>query len=211
MREKEEALKRQQIQTDSPNLVVKRDDNKSLDDNKNKLECKPKREPNTELSQCMGGKYGVGDPKSVIVHQDHHHHGIAGDVSATLQAMDTVTAAAFTVDSLMTNREQALSYSNSARLHSSGGMYSYCPSATPQHQYNNPDDGTPRYSPWYSPETSPESATNASGYRDIIFDSSVAPSCQLAGFRHTAVSPSSPNYRTSASMYYQQDCVGQKY
>ncbi|KAJ8924730.1 hypothetical protein NQ315_000882 [Exocentrus adspersus] len=205
LREKEEQAKRQQIQSESPASLSKREE-KPVDDSKNKLECKPKREPNTELSHCMSAKYS--DPKSVIVHQDH----IMSDVTASLQAMDT--AATFSVDSLMTTRDQAISYSNSARLHSSGGMYSYCPSATPQHQYSLADEATPRYSPWYSPETSPESATTASGYRDIIFDNSAAPSCQLAGFRHSGVvSPSPPNYRPAATTYYQHqpDCVGQKY
>jgi forkhead box protein C len=196
LREKEEALKRQQLHQSDTN---KREE-KPLEDSKSKLECKPKREPNTELSQCMSSKYG--DAKSVIVHQEH----VISDVTASLQAMDT--AAAFTVDSLMTSREQH-GYSNSGRLHTSGGMY-YCPSATPQHQYSIADEAAPRYSPWYSPETSPESATTASGYRDMIFDSSAAPSCQLAGFRHSGVSPSPPNYRPAAA-YYQQDCVGQKY
>lgn len=194
LREKEEAIKRQQIGETSN--VLKRDD-KHEDITKTKLECKPKREPNTELSQCMN-KF---DTKSVIVHQDH----VISDVTASLQVMDTT--ATFSVDSLMTNREQAHAYS-SQRLHSSGGMYTYCPSATPQ-QYGIPDDSTPRYSPWYSPETSPESATTA-GYRDIIFESA-PPSCQLASFRHPGVSPSPPNYRTPASAYYQTDCVGQKY
>ncbi|KAG5884339.1 hypothetical protein JTB14_024418 [Gonioctena quinquepunctata] len=198
LKEKEEQLKRQH-QSDSPTSVGKRDE-KPLDEAKSKMECKPKREPNTEMSHCMSSKYG--DPKSVIVHQEH----LMSDVTASLQAMDT--SAAFTVDSLMTSRDQAISYSNSARLHSSGGMYSYCPSATPQHQYSIADEATPRYSPWYSPETSPESAT---GYRDIIFDNSAAPSCQLAGFRHTGVSPSPPSYRSPATTYYQPDCVGQKY
>ncbi|XP_060535391.1 fork head domain-containing protein crocodile [Cylas formicarius] len=206
LREKEEALKRQQITPESPAALTKRED-KCMDEHpKGKLgECKPKREPNTELSQCMSAKYG--DPKSVIVHQEH----ALSDVTASLQAIDT--AAAFTVDSLMTSRDQALGYPNSNRLHSSGGMYSYCPSATPQHQYGIADEATtPRYSPWYSPETSPESATTPTGYRDIIFDGSTAPSCQLAAFRHSGVSPSPPHsYRSAATGYYQQECVGQKY
>lgn len=210
LREKEEALKRQQqIGETSTNNVLKRDDPKHEDIVKTKLECKPKREPNTELSQCMNNKF---DAKSVIVHQDH----VISDVTASLQVMDT--AATFSVDSLMTNREQthAAAYAASQRLHSSGGMYTYCPSATPQ-QYSLPDDAAPRYSPWYSPETSPESAaTTTAGYRDIIFESA-PPSCQLASFRHHGVSPSPPNYhhhhhhRTSTSAYYQTDCVGQKY
>lgn len=196
LREKEEALKRQQ-QIQGETNIIKRDE-KSPEDTKSKLECKPKREPNLELNQCMN-KYQ--DTKSVIVHQDH----VISDVTASLQAMDTV--AAFSVDSLMTAREQH-AYGN-PRLHSSGGMYTYCPSATPQHQYGIADDSTPRYSPWYSPETSPESATTTSGYRDIIFESA-PPSCQLASFRHPGVSPSPPTYRTTAA-YYQQDCVTQKY
>ncbi|KAF5271017.1 hypothetical protein FQR65_LT05367 [Abscondita terminalis] len=193
LREKEEALKRQQLQSDA---VPKRDE-KPLDITKPKLECKPKREPNTEITHCMA-KYQEG--KSVIVHQDH----LIGNVTASLQALDT--SAAFSVDSLMTNREQAHSYAN-PRLHASGGMYSYCPSATPQ-QYIT-EEATQRFnSPWYSPETSPDSSVTT-GYRDIIFDN-VPPSCQLASFRHTA---SPPNYRDSASSYYHhpQDCVGQKY
>ncbi|XP_066156903.1 fork head domain-containing protein crocodile-like [Euwallacea fornicatus] len=199
MREKEEAMKRQQL-PESP----KREDCKPLDEAKLKLlgECKPKREPSAELSQCM-------NPKSVIVHQEH----VLNDVSASLQGMDS--SAAFTVDSLMTaSRDQSLSYGNSTRLHSSGGMYSYCAGATPQHQYNLGEETAPRYSPWYSPETSPESASAATSYRDIIFDgTTAAPSCQLANFRHSAVSSSPPhNYRSATSTpYYQTDCVTQKY
>lgn len=203
IREKEEALKRQQLQ----NEAVKRDEKPPLED-KTKLECKPKREPSGELNHCMN-KYQ--DTKSVIVHQDHH---VISDVAASLQAMDT--SAAFTVDSLMTAREQAVhSYAN-PRLHSSsGGMYSYCP----QQYAAIADDAaaTPRYSPWYSPETSPEPATTTSAYRDLIFETA-PPSCQMAaataGFRHHGggVSSSPPSYRPpTTAAYYQQDCVGQKY
>lgn len=195
LREKEEALKRQQLQAEPSPHGAKRED-KPLDDTKTKLECKPKREP--ELSHCMN-KYQ--DTKSVIVHQDH----VISDVAASLQAMDT--SAAFSVDSLMTSRGEQVHNYTSPRLHSSGGMY-YCPGASAQ-QYAIADEATPRYSPWYSPETSPESATTSSGYRDIIFESA-PPSCQLAGFRHAGVSPSPPSYRPPAG-YYQQDCVGQKY
>ncbi|XP_022906245.1 fork head domain-containing protein crocodile [Onthophagus taurus] len=185
LREKEEALKRQQLQSE---IIPKRETEK-IEETKTKLECKPKREPN-ELSQCMNAK-------SVIVHQEH----IIGDVAASI--MDPTT---FSVDSLITNRaDQSHNYTN-PRLHSSGGMY-YCPTAPQQYI----EDSTPRYSPWYSPETSPESATTASTYRDIIFDGA-PPSCQLAGFRHGAgVSPSPPSYRPTPTSYYQQDCIGQKY
>lgn len=200
IREKEEALKRQQLQ----NEVAKREE-KPLEDTKTKLECKPKREPTTELNHCMN-KYQ--DTKSVIVHQDH----VISDVTASLQAMDT--SAAFSVDSLMTARDQVHTYS-SPRLHSSsGGMYSYCPGAAASQQYAAIADeaaATPRYSPWYSPETSPEPATTTSAYRDLIFETA-PPSCQMAmSFRHAGVSSSPPSYRPPAAAYYQQDCVGQKY
>ncbi|KAF5282245.1 hypothetical protein FQA39_LY17665 [Lamprigera yunnana] len=191
LREKEEALKRQL----QPDGHQKRDE-KPLDITKPKLECKPKREPNTEITHCMA-KYQEGG-KSVIVHQDH----LLGDV----QALDT-SSAAFSVDSLMTNREQAHHGYGNPRLHASGGMYSYCPSATPQ-QYIT-DEATQRYNgSWYSPETSPESSVTT-GYRDLIFEN-VPSSCQLASFRQTGTPPS---YRPTSSSYYhhQQDCVGQKY
>lgn len=200
LREKEEALKRQQINPDSSS-ISKRDE-KPLEITKPKLECKPKREPNLELSHCMN-KYQEG--KSVIVHQDH----IMTDVTASLQAIDST--AAFSVDSLMTNREQSYSYSSPRLHHTSSGMYPYCPSA-PSQQYTISDDVTPRYnSPWYSPETSPDSSVTP-GYRDIIFEN-VPPSCQLGSFRHTGVSPSPPSYRPTPASYYhhQQDCVVQKY
>ncbi|XP_065172562.1 fork head domain-containing protein crocodile-like [Atheta coriaria] len=230
MKEKEEAMKRQ---VDSV-LVKPRLEDKhhhhhqthqssnvsnsqlSPEDTKTKLDIKPKREPTdvTTLSQCMN-KYH--DTKSVIVHHPaaHHHQTehIISDVTASLQAMDA--AAAFSVDSLMTAREQQHHHSYSPRLHpSSGGMYAYCPSATPQQYVSSAasagEEGTPRYSPWYSPETSPESATNASGYRDLIFETGAAPaSCQLSSFRHN-VPPSPPTYRPPPTSYYQQDCV-QKY
>lgn len=196
IREKEEALKRQQLQNES----TKRDEK---EETKAKLDCnkQPKREPTSSesLNHCMNSK-------SVIVHQDH----VISDVAASLQAMDT-----FSVDSLMT-RDQVHSYTN-PRLHSSsGGMYSYCPSASQQYTTAIADDAaaTPRYSPWYSPETSPEpSATTTSAYRDLIFETA-PPSCQMATttFRHHAgvVSSSPPSYRPP-TYYQQQDCTGQKY
>ncbi|XP_017772916.1 PREDICTED: fork head domain-containing protein crocodile-like [Nicrophorus vespilloides] len=213
LREKEEAIKRQVVQG-SDQTLIKRDSSDKLEDSKAKLDLKPKREPSEVLSQCMSKyhqhhhhNHNQQDSKSVIVHQDHH---VLGDVAASLQAMDT--SAAFSVDSLMTasrgGGEQPHHHSYSPRLHSSGGMYSYCPSAATPQQYitASAEEGTPRYSPWYSPETSPES-----GYRENIFETAPPPpSCQLSGgFRH-AIPPSPPNYRPPAA-YYQQDCIAQKY
>lgn len=77
LREKEEAIKRQQQQTE---ITVPKCEEKMLDLAKPKLECKPKREPATELSHCMGGKYQEPGAKSVIVHQEH-----MVDVTASLQ------------------------------------------------------------------------------------------------------------------------------
>ncbi|VEN47350.1 unnamed protein product, partial [Callosobruchus maculatus] len=164
LREKEEALKRQQLQTgDSPkrtDLLEKQSQHQAqsqtqphLEDSSKqqaqqhqppKLDCtkQPKREPlsGAELSHCM--KY-VAEPKSVIVHQEH----LMNDVATQLQAVDSV-AAAFSVDNLMTaaaSRDQQIGYTGTTRLHSSGGMYSYCPStmsAAPQHHHASPAAAT---------------------------------------------------------------------
>lgn len=222
IREKEEALKRQQLQTEVITSTKRDGGGDKLDESKSKIiECKPKREPTTELNHCMNNK-------SVIVHQDHH--AVISDVAAAAaslqQAMDT-TSAAFTVDNLMTaSRAEQIhhAYTANPRLHhtssSSGGMYSYCPGAAASQQYaaiaSDDAAATPRYSPWYSPETSPEPPPSATTtYRDLIFDTAAAPSCQMAaGFRHHGVSSSSPpSYHRPppTAAYYQQDCVGQKY
>ncbi|CAG9821523.1 unnamed protein product [Phaedon cochleariae] len=171
LREKEEQVKRQQLQ---PSESPKRDE-KSLEEIKSKLECKPKREPSSELSHCMSAKYG--DPKSVIVHQEH----LMSDVTASLQAMDS--AAAFSVDSLMTSRDQAISYSNSAS-----------PETSPESATTATGYRDLLFEPQGGVGAPPPS------------------SCQLGvgGFRHAAVSPSPPGYRPTVG-YYQPDCVGQKY
>ncbi|GLV45687.1 crocodile [Carabus blaptoides fortunei] len=220
LREKEEAMKRQQHQG-----PTREDKNSSvLDATKAKLECKPKREPATELSQCSmngGAKHH---------HQDHA--AVMSDVTASLQAMET--SAVFSVDSLMTTREAPqhlpLAYTASPRgLHSAtAGVYGYC-----SQQYTTSAGGTiqdestpvppPRYSSWYSPETSPDSATGVPpGFRDLFDASGQNPSCQLAGFSRPTAPSTPPNvssavshYRSSAAaaaaVYYQPDCAAQKY
>ncbi|KAK9880699.1 hypothetical protein WA026_013025 [Henosepilachna vigintioctopunctata] len=202
LREKEEALKRQQLKTESPPTVTsKLNEHRNIEDAKAKFGFKAKREPSTELNSCMNSKYL--DTKSAL----EQHEQVMTDVTTSLHAMEAGTP--FSVDSLMTNRDQMHGYSNSSRLPSPGGIYSYCPStATPQHQYIG-DEGTSRYSSWYSPENSPESTTPTPSYRDLIFDGNIGPSCQLATFRHSGVSSTPPSYRTPG--YYHQECVGQKY
>ncbi|KAL3275391.1 hypothetical protein HHI36_020155 [Cryptolaemus montrouzieri] len=202
LREKEEAMKRQQLKTESPptTVISKRVEHRISDDTKTKFGYKAKREPITELTPCMNTKYL--DTKAMD-QQDHSMN----DVTSSLQVMETATA--FSVDSLMISRDQMHGYPSSTRLQSPGGIYSYCSSATtPQHQYIA-DEASSRYTSWYSPEASPESSTPAPGYRDIIFDGNIGPSCQLASFRHSGVSTTPPNYR--APGYYHQECVGQKY
>ncbi|CAH1983488.1 unnamed protein product [Acanthoscelides obtectus] len=266
LREKEEALKRQQLQSgDSPKRDVldkqpqqqppQQTHVQHLDDSTKPPPAKqPKREPlsTSELSHCMkysGGtdlkysgstdlKYSASAPdlkysgsgtgsetKSVIVHQHQDHH-LMNDVAAQLQAVDSVAAAAaFSVDNLMTaaaaaaSREQQIGYGGTTRLHSSGGMYSYCPStvsAAPQHHHHHPsptaatasthphhpqyhhpaspatptaplpeDSAPPRYAAaaWYGADT--PSPDGSSAYRDLLFDGTAPPSCQLATpFRH---------------------------
>lgn len=200
IREKEESLKRQQLQPD----LHKRESSKELDNVKTKLESKPKREPNIGLSQCMNSKYG--DHRSVVI----HHQESPGVSELTMGHQSIDTTAVFTVDSLMIGRDHAANNysSNSGRLHTSSTMYSYCPNVTPQHQYGITDEPTPRYNTWYSPEASPEVVTATQGYRDMmIFEANASPSCQMGGFR---VSPISTSFRSSTS-YCQQDCTGQKY
>lgn len=179
LREKEEVAKRQQ-QQQPPQPTHLRDEKPPPAQDKPKiLECKPKREPPSELSQCSMSK---------------DTHQVMSDVTASLQAMET--AAAFSVDSLMTSREIPLAYAAaSPRLHHSSSMYYPCS----QHQYPLQDvETTPRYSPWYSPETSPEVAP-PSTFRDM-FDNN---SCQLGTFRG-GPSSSPPSYRPGSSVYYHQ-------
>nr|CAD7426200.1 unnamed protein product [Timema monikensis] len=132
VKEKEDALKRQQ-QQDVPH---KRGDEKMvLDGGKTGVvkggECKPKREPSTELSHCMSsGKYHQDIKPGVGVIVDPSHLDV--------QPMDTST---FTVDSLMTGGggrgsppQQHLYSSTAIRGQPGGGtMYSYHCSAGGQY------------------------------------------------------------------------------
>ncbi|XP_044733593.1 fork head domain-containing protein crocodile-like [Chrysoperla carnea] len=228
IKEKEEALKRQHIPHPHAHLsvgstalspheaaLIKRSVDEKLHEAKTaKIECKLKREPNTDLAQCMN-KYSHPSPtesKSVIVHQDQTNTAVPMDV-------DTASVA-FTVDSLMTSRDPqqhlslAAAYS-SPRLHSTaGGMYSYHCSTTASaaQQYmigtSQQEDGQfARHmaAGWYSPETSPDSSAAAAaippGFREL-FDAATAsppnPSCQLnTGF----VSRNSTTPPTTASSY----------
>lgn len=171
LREKEELAKRQQQQQNR--------DDKPTEKPAKILECKPKREPSSELSQCSMTK----DSQQVM-----------SDVTASLQAMET--AASFSVDSLMTSRELPLAYS-SPRLHGSN-IYYPCS----QHQYPLQEvESTPRYSPWYSPENSPDVTAPPAGFRDVFNEAAPSSSCQLGGFRQ---STSPPAYRPGSAIYYQQ-------
>lgn len=172
LREKEEIAKRLQQQQ------VREE--KSTEKTTKILECKPKREPPSELSQCSMTK----DSQQVM-----------SDVTASLQAMETT--APFSVDSLMTSRELPLAYS-SPRLHSSN-IYGYPCS---QHQYPIQEvESAPRYSPWYSPETSPEISATPATFRDVFNESTPSSSCQLSQFRQSS---SPPAYRPGSTIYYQQ-------
>lgn len=170
LREKEEIAKRQQQQTR---------DEKPQEKPTKILECKPKREPSSELSQCSMTK---------------DSHQMMSEVASSLQAIET--AASFSVDSLMTSRELPLSYS-SPRLHSSN-IYYPCS----QHQYPIQDvETTPRYSSgWYSSDASPEVSTTPAGFRDVFNEGTPSSSCQLGGFRTS----SPPAYRPGSAVYYQQ-------
>lgn len=170
LREKEEIAKRQNQQP-TPE--------KQTDKSTKILECKPKREPSSELSECSMTK----DSQQVM-----------SDVTASLQAMETT--ASFSVDSLMTAREMPLTYS-SPRLHGSN-IYYPCT----QHQYPLQEvEAAPRYSPWYSPENSPDVSATAAGFRDVFAEPAPSSSCQLGGFRQSSPPPA---YRPGSTIYYQQ-------
>lgn len=179
LREKEEVAKRQQQQTQPQQQPTRNE--KPTEKSTKILECKPKREPSSELSQCSMTK----DSQQIM-----------SDATASLQAMETT--ASFSVDSLMTSRELPLTTYSTPRLHTSN-IYYPCS----QHQYPLQEmEAGPRYSPWYSPEASPEvSATPAAGFRDVFNESAQSTSCQLGGFRQSS---SPPVYRSTSALYYQQ-------
>lgn len=198
LREKEEALKRQQLKTESPpTTVLSPRVEQKIEDVKSKFVYKSKRELDTELAPCMNNKYV--DTKFSMNHQQDH---LMGDVGPPIQIMDPTTP--FSVDSLMISRDQMGIHPTSGRLHSPAEIYSYCSNATsPQHQYIA-DETASRYAPWYSPETSPESTTATPGYRDLIFDGPIGPSCQLSSsFRHSGVSTTPPSYKTAGYYHHQ--------
>ena len=240
IKEKEEAIKRQQQQQEGH----KRADEKvllssSTADTKvlksSPVECKPKREPAVELSNCMNNKYQQQDVKPGVV-VDHHMTDVSMDTSGVVGT--------FSVDSLMTGgsrgsspphqqQQQHLSYTGTR-----GAMYSYhCTgqyhqgimhqdellvpttstastpgTTTTHHQLGATQQFTGSRHPaasaaWYS---TAEVSESTSGFRDL-FEAVPNPSCQL-GFRSTAVAASPPAsaaaYRSAASYYQQQDCSG---
>lgn len=226
LREKEEALKRQQNNNSASSNNVREDkiisnnsNNATTEShhvhqqNKTKLECKPKREPATELSTCS------------LSNKNSDPHASVMDVTASLQAMET--SAAFSVDSLMTSRDTQssqhipIAYANPRSLH-----YGYCSQQYPASSAISTPSGLddahgahgphvpppPRYSSWYSPEPSPDSAAGVpAGFRDLFEAPSNPSSCQMAGF--TRPSPPPPSaaagvFRASGVAYYQhQDCT----
>lgn len=124
IREKEEALKRQQQQVEAQ---LKRVDDKTVEIKAKALECKPKREPPSNVSTCMNSKYSE-DIKPAMLHQ-----------------MSDVSAATFSVDSLSYGRMQ----------HSSPSMYYHCtqyddnvptPSSSAAQQFAS----TGRHPTWYN-------------------------------------------------------------
>lgn len=159
LREKEEAIKRQQQQTDVQ-LKTRTEDKLSIIDLKPKpLECKPKREPSSTLSSCMSAKYSPQDVKPGV--------GVL-DQQRLLEQMEVP----FSVDSLMTNsqsysRVQAPVYSyHCAQYDHAESLGSAPPSAV--QQFTSPG----RHPAWYS------------GDPAELFDPVAVPnpSCQL-GFR----------------------------
>ena len=233
IKEKEEALKRQQQQQQDAH---KRSEEKILLNSNSTetkvlksspVECKPKREPAVELSNCMNSKYQQDVKPGVIV--DHHMTDVSMDTSGVVGT--------FSVDSLMTggsrgSSPQHLTYTG-ARVQG-GTMYSYhcagqyhqgimhqddllvpttSTSTTPgmgtTQQFSGGRHPATASAAWYSTAEVSESTPGggSSGFRDL-FEAVPNPSCQL-GFRSTAVTASPPAsaaaYRSAAS-YYQQDC-----
>ncbi|KAJ9574313.1 hypothetical protein L9F63_026041 [Diploptera punctata] len=184
------------------------------------VECKPKREPAVELSNCMNSKYQPQDVKPGVI-VDHHMTDVSMDTTGVVGT--------FSVDSLMTggsrgSSPQHLTYTG-ARVQG-GTMYSYhCAGQYHQGIMHQDDLLVPHHlhvqfsggrhpaaagaAAWYTTAEVSESTPGggSSGFRDL-FDAVPNPSCQL-GFRSAAVSASPPAtsaaYRTAAS-YYQQDC-----
>lgn len=182
VKEKEEAIKRQHS-----DLSI----NKRLDEKVNNcevkkgLDIKPKREPGSEIRDCIR-KYDMKPnltASGVIL--DH-----LPEVAAGLSLEPNVGAGGFTVDNLMTGRDgNSPHFGGSSPRTSGSSMYSY-------YSYNNQvqDDVSPpppppasqfRHTPWYPEEPA--------GFRDLF----EAPSCQLASFRTTVTSssPAGSNFR----------------
>lgn len=197
VKEKEEALKRQQqLQMAHEAVTVKRQLLQQLDDVKVDVKPKLKREPD-----CGSNKY-----PSIV----------AGTQELTLTDHTTVmdAGAAFSVDSLMGG-----AYARAPSLTNLPGLYQYhCQYQEDQQQHQHQTQQyTARPSAWYTPETSPEMPP---GIRDLF----EAPSCQMAPPLPTpgSVQGSPPRVMTPPPIttahyrpphtgtFYQPDCA-QKY
>lgn len=243
IKEKEEALKRQQQQQqeghkrteDKVLLSSSTADTKVL--KSSPVECKPKREPSVELSNCMNSKYQQQDVKPGVV-VDHHMTDVSMDTSGVVGT--------FSVDSLMTGgsrgssppEQQQQQQQHHSYTGARGAMYSYhctgqyhqgimhqdellvpttstatTPGTTTHHQLGATQQFSGGRHPgtgsaaWYS---TAEVSESPSGFRDL-FEAVPNPSCQL-GFRGAAVTASPPTsaaaYRSAASYYQQQECSG---
>lgn len=179
VKEKEEAIKRQHSE-----ISV----NKRLEEKVNNCDVnkKPKREPGSELRDCIRKYETKPNISAQGVILDHLSEVTTAGLS--LESPNVGTGA-FTVDTIMTARDGGGSphYGSSSPRTSGSSMYSY-------YSYNNQvqDDVSPpptasqfRHNPWYTEE--------APGFRELF----EAPSCQLASFRTTVTSssPAGPGFR----------------
>ncbi|KAJ9579605.1 hypothetical protein L9F63_004790, partial [Diploptera punctata] len=199
IKEKEEALKRQQQQQQE---VHKRSEEKILMNSNSTeakvlksspVECKPKREPAVELSNCMNSKYQPQDVKPGVI-VDHHMTDVSMDTTGVVGT--------FSVDSLMTggsrgSSPQHLTYTGARDdLLVPTTSTSSTPGTTSSHHPQQFSGGrhpaAAGAAAWYTTAEVSESTPGggSSGFRDL-FDAVPNPSCQL-GFRSAAVSASPP-------------------
>nr|CAD7608489.1 unnamed protein product [Timema genevievae] len=208
VKEKEDALKRQQ-QQDVPH---KRGEEKMLLDGGKAGaakggDCKPKREPSTELSHCMSsGKYhqdikpGVGvivDPSHLTMYS---YHCSAGGQYTTAHHQ-----------TMALHQDELLAIASTTTS-----------SATPSQLQAQFTAGRHHAPSWYSDVVAADagsgSAPSSSGFRDLFDSVPTNPSCQLAfrggsppapGTTITAGGVTTSAYRSAAHSYYhqQQDCA----
>lgn len=178
VKEKEEAIKRQHGEISLNKRLEDKVNNCDVSQIKKGLDVKPKREPGSDLRDCIR-KYDVKPNISASgVILEH-----ISEVTAAGLGLESpnVGTGSFTVDNLMTGRDgNSPHYGGNSPRTGCGSMYSYYSYANQvQEDVSPPPTANQfRHNPWYTEE--------ATSFREL-FD---APSCQLTTFRTTVTSSS---------------------